>query len=69
MRTEETPSSTDATIACPRCGGLMIIRLVEPKTVAEGLQRHTFKCTVCSLSQGYFVASPATAPSLPTVTR
>jgi hypothetical protein len=64
MHTLETPSATAATMTCPRCGALMVIRLVEPTLPADGLERHTFKCTACSLSQGYLVASP-TARAVP----
>jgi predicted RNA-binding Zn-ribbon protein involved in translation (DUF1610 family) len=55
MPIEQTPSATAATTKCPRCGGMMIIQLVEPKTPGRDLARHTFKCTACSLSQGYLV--------------
>jgi predicted RNA-binding Zn-ribbon protein involved in translation (DUF1610 family) len=55
MPSEQTPSATAATTKCPRCGGMMIIQLVEPKTPGRDLARHTFKCTACSLSQGYLV--------------
>jgi predicted RNA-binding Zn-ribbon protein involved in translation (DUF1610 family) len=59
----EAPSATAATTKCPRCGGLMIIRLVEPRTPAERLERHTFKCTSCSLSQGYLVDPTPPVPA------
>ena len=55
MRSELIPSDTAATTKCPRCGGMMIIQLVEPRTPGRDLARHTFKCTGCSLSQGYLV--------------
>jgi predicted RNA-binding Zn-ribbon protein involved in translation (DUF1610 family) len=65
MRTEQTPSATDATAKCPRCGGMMIIQLVEPKTPGRDLARHTFKCTACSLSQGYLVVPAPSRPPVP----
>jgi hypothetical protein len=44
---------------------MMIIQLIEPKTPGRDLARHTFKCTACSLSQGYLVVP---TPGRPTVT-
>jgi hypothetical protein len=66
MSHEQSPSATAATTKCPRCGGMMIIQLIEPKMPGRELARHTFKCTACSLSQGYLVA-PASAPNRPSM--
>ena len=61
MRIETTPAATAATTRCPRCGAVMNIQLVEPRI--KGLERHTFKCTECGLTQGYLVeSSPPLVP-------
>jgi hypothetical protein len=65
VRTIETPPATAATAKCPRCGGMMIIQLIEPKTPGRDLARHTFKCTGCSLSQGYLVDPTPSRPAMP----
>jgi hypothetical protein len=44
---------------------MMIIQLIEPRTPGRDLARHTFKCTACSLSQGYLVVPTEGRPSVP----
>jgi predicted RNA-binding Zn-ribbon protein involved in translation (DUF1610 family) len=49
---QSLPSITATSVACPQCGQMMHIKLVEPHPVSEK-ENHTFECRECGLPRTY----------------
>ena len=47
------PTKTDITTPCPKCGGVMEIKVVGPSPENAGLMFHHFECATCQSTASF----------------
>jgi predicted RNA-binding Zn-ribbon protein involved in translation (DUF1610 family) len=50
---QPAPAITATSTACPQCGEIANIRLVEPDATLSDNEKHTFICSACGLPRTY----------------